>query len=651
MASNLKVRTTTDALNIPRGHENAVNTKFEETGIPPEDLGKSYQFYKSVMSDPSEIIREINVPEVLDLESSFVYNYYMRDERISSQISNLSLDKCPRYVSLKWALPSFSQLIQDTSNSETNNESMSISSNSEKIISEDNFFNPGYISHTFSNISAIEQGSSDLENYSRMSRHDSESVFKMSKKQIHEIANSYSADDPSFKYIKGLTNSYSRLSDMPKTSLGLSVFDKEGNSNDEDDLMSSISNSISLNVKINNAIVPDIFKDSKVKSNKDNLEKLNISYGESLRVIKAENLQIQSIKNDCSKTSLLNLSHPVKMIGVIVDRYYVTAEGIVKDETFYIENFEKTSFEDKGVLYGRSYIYSVRTVASVKLMSYDVQGNIVDVSTVYVSSRPISTPVECYEYKPPPEPNNIRFTFDYVKRNLIIHWDTPVNPQKDIKQFQVFRRKTIKEPFELIAQYGFDKSKFGSGTQRYKTGERVDANNFENMKEEDKYLVTRQDDSSSAERPTYIHVDEDFTVDPEFYISSEYIYALSSVDAHGMISNYSSQHHVVFDSYKNRLVTKVVCDAGSPRQYPNMKLNTDAFKDTIRVSGDSSRQMKVYFTPEYLKVREDRDMVYKIVEAKTQRSDSYYILQMINLDNQKTQQLKINILDPKGLTE
>jgi hypothetical protein len=650
MPVNFKNRSTIP-LNVPRGHENAIYANFEEIGIPSEDIGKSYQFYKSTMSDPSEIIREINVPEVLDLESNFVYNYYLRDERISFQISNLSLDKIPRYVSLKWTVPSFSQLTQDTSNSESNNESMSISSNSEKIISEDNFFNPGYVSHTFSNVSAIEQGSTDLENYSRMSRHDAESVFKMSKKQIQEIANLYSSDDPSFKYIKGLTDSYSRLADMPKTSLGLSIFDKEGNPNDEDDLMSSISNSISLNVKISNAIVPDVFKDSKVKKDKDNLEKLNISYGDSLRVIRAENLQIQSIKNDCSKTSLLNLSQPVKMIGFIVDRYLTTADGIVKDETFYIENFEKTSFEDKSVLYGRSYIYSVRTVASVKLMSYDVQGNIVDVSTVYVGSRPVSVPVECYEYKPPPEPNNIRFTFDYVKRSLVIHWDTPVNPQRDIKQFQIFRRKTIKEPFELIAQYGFDKSKFGPGTQRYKTGERVDANNFENMKEEDKYLVTRQDDSSSAERSIYTHIDEDFTVDPEFYISSEYIYALSSVDAHGMISNYSSQHHVVFDSYKNKIVTKVVCDAGSPRQYPNMKLNTDAFKDTIRVSGDSSRQMKVYFTPEYLKVREDRDMVYKIVEAKTQRSDSYYVLQMINLDNQKTQQLKINILDPKGLTE
>lgn len=653
MAGNLRIRASSDAFkNIPSIGDGQLYTQYEEIGVPQEDVGKSYQFYKSIMSDPSDIIREINIPEVLELESNFIYNYYLRDERISApNTGNLPLSKVPRYVTLKWSLPKLSQLFEDTSNEEIFDKSLSLASNSEKIISEDNFFNPGYISHTFSNISAIEQGSSDLENYSRISKHDAESVFKMSKYQIQEIANSFDSTDPSYKFIKGLTESYSKLADMPKTSLGLRVFDKEGNENDEDDLISSISNSISLNVKINNAIIPDVFKDSKIKKDTGNLEKLNVSYGESLRVIKAENLQIQSIKNDCSKTSLLNLSQPVKLIGFIIDRYLVTSSGAIKEDTFYLEDFEKTSFEDRGVLYGRSYIYSVRIAASVKLMSYDVQGNIVDISTVYVSSRPVSTPVECYEYKPPPEPNNIRFTFDYVKRNLVIHWDTPVNPQKDIKQFQVFRRKSIREPFELIAQYGFDKSKFGPGAEKYKTGERVDANNVSNMKEEDRYLVINQDDNLEVERPVYTHIDEEFTVDPEFFISSEYIYALSSIDAHGMISNYSSQHHVVFDPYKNRLVTKVICDAGSPRQYPNMKLNTDAFKDTIKASGDSARQLKVYFTPEYLKVREGRELVYKIVEAKTSRSDSYYVFQMINLDNQKTQQLKINILDPQGLTE
>jgi hypothetical protein len=153
-----------------------------------------------------------------------------------------------------------------------------------------------------------------------------------------------------------------------------------------------------------------------------------------------------------------------------------------------------------------------------------------------------------------------------------------------------------------------------------------------------------------SDKPVYMHADEEFTVDPEFFVSSEYIYAIASIDAHGMISNYSSQHHVVFDPYKNRLVTKVVCDAGSPRQYPNMKLRTDAFKDVISVEGLAARQLKIFFTPEYLKVRDDRNVTYNIVEAQTPGNASYYLLQLINLDNQKMQLLKINVKDPENLT-
>jgi hypothetical protein len=234
----------------------------------------------------------------------------------------------------------------------------------------------------------------------------------------------------------------------------------------------------------------------------------------------------------------------------------------------------------------------------------------------------------------------------------VIHWDMPVNPQRDVKQFQVFRRKSIREPFELIAQYGFDRSETGNGaTGRYKTGERVDANNIENMNVDDLYLVKEQDPRIvEMSYPVFMHVDEEFTVDSEFFTSSEYIYSICSVDAHGMISNYSSQHHVVFDPYMNKLVTKVVCDAGSPRPYPNMNLRMDAFKDVLSVSGDSARKLDVYFTPEYLGVKDDRNMKYKVVEAQTTNQNPYYVLQLINLDNQKTQILKINVKDPQNLT-
>lgn len=622
-----------------------------------EELSTVVQL-KSKMSLPSDTADDINIPEVSGQKVEFVYNFYTKDERINSYKENdsfgnpLPLKRLPRYNVISWLPPSLSEFeVSKEDLEKIAGSGFSIEKNAEKVISEDNFFDPGFINHTFSNIEAIEQGASDLESYSKITTKDAESVFKMSKYQIQEAASSGDSRTDEFG-LASLAETYGKLADFPKTSLGLRVFDEKNRPNDDDDLLKSICNSVSLNVKINSCIIPDVFAENPEKNNLDNLEKLRISHNNSLTGYKKrEGLTVTPVRNDSSTSSTSYLSQPVKIIGYIIDKYLVKPDRFEKKETFYVEDLQQTSIVDKKVLYGATYVYGIRSVASVKLLTYNPDGITVDSSTVYVSSRPISVPIECFEYIPPPEPNDIKFSFDYLKRNLIINWDMPVNPQNDVKQFQVFRRKTIREPFELIAQYGFDKSDSGDGGGgRYKTGERVDANNYSSMRPEEKYLVHIQDPQGEYESPVFCHVDEDFTVDTEFYISSEYIYAICAVDAHGMISNYSSQHYVTFDPYKNRLKTSIVCDAGSPRQYPNMNLRVDAFKDTIKVSGLESKKLSVYFTPEYLKVKDDRNVTYNIVEAKGNGKDSYYLLQLINLDNQKMQLIKINIEDREGLT-
>jgi hypothetical protein len=637
-----------DVRRAERPDQNTIES--QDTRIPAADIGKSYQYSKSKMSDPSTSIDNVNVPEVTNYRGEFVYNFYTKDERIKSSFDgiNENLTKVPRYASIRWTAPADSvSEIQKTDLEKKDYTDLSIEGNSEKLVSEDNFFNPGYISHTFSNIDFIEQGATDIENYSRISRRPEESIFKMSKIQIQNISPPLgSIDSNAARITSDFSETYARLADFPKDSLGLRVYDENKKATDEDDLLRSITDSVSLTLKVNNSIIPDIFKNSQVKKNATNLAALRVSHSTALGGFKSrEGLGLVPVQNDYTDLSTSNLTNPIKLIGYVIDRYKTTNNGFEKEKTFYIEDIRKTSLEDVSVLYGITYVYAVRVVASVKLLTYTADGSTVNSSTIYVSSRPVSIPVECYEYSPPPEPNNIRFVFDYLKRNLKIHWDVPVNPQKDVKQFQVFRRKNIKEPFELIAQYGFDNTEFGSGTTRYKTGEIVDANNFSGTSQENRNLIIL------SENPIYMHIDEDFTVDPEFFISSDYIYSICSVDAHGMVSNYSSQHRVTFDSYKNKLITEVICDSGSPRQYPNMNLRTDAFKDTIKVLGDNSRKLEVYFTPEYLKVKDERNISYKIVEAQTNQKDSYYLLQFINLDNQKMQSIKIVVKDPERLTE
>jgi hypothetical protein len=621
--------------------------------IPQSDIGKSHQYSRSRMSDPSNSVNEINVPEISDQRAEFVYNFYTQDERVAeySAESSLPLNKIPRYVTLSWTSPRVSDGM--LSNPNFNAPKLDpIEQHADKILSEDNFFNRDFINHTFSDVDAIEQGASDMENYSRITRTQAESVFKMSKYSIKEVASNSDPEDPTYQQqIGSLTETYTSLADIPKSSLGLRVFDEKNVPNDEDDLIRSIAPSLTLTMKINKSIIPDVFENSKVKESNTNYGALKNQYSESLKKKNSnQTVQLQPVYIPPADVASY-YQQPVRMVGYEIIRYRATNDGFRKEKSFYVEDIQQTRFEDRTVLYGVTYVYSIRVVAAVVLLSYKSDMSGVVPNIVYVGSRVASVPVECYEYTPPPEPENLRFFFDYKKRNVTVLWDMPVNPQQDVKQFQVFRRKSIKEPFELIAQYGFDTSVEGPGASRYRTGERIDANGVRDMLPDDLYLVKVHDpDSGTPSRPIYQHVDEDFTVDVEFLVSSDYIYSVCAIDAHGMISNYSSQHKVTFDPYKNKLVTQVVCDSGSPRQYPNMKLRRDAFKDVISVQGDSTKRFNVYFTPEYLKVRDDRNHMYKVVEGQTNNSNSYYLLQLINLDNQKLQLLRVNIRDPQNLT-
>lgn len=608
------------------------------------------------VSDPSTAIDVVNVPEVKDVIAEFVYNFHEKSERLLPPTSPDSspLNRTSRYTTVRWTAPTlteFEESKQDLTN-RPGVDNLTIESNVDKIVSEDNFFNPDFITHTFSSSEVVEQGATDLEIFSRMNQTSAESLAKIARSQLAATAEVVDGNDPiALSHLNSLASTYTKLADMPKDALGLRVFDETGRPSDDDDLIRSISDTVSLTVSLNNAVIPDFFKNSTVKSNTANLQALKKAYVDNISVTRTtDGIVIRPVRNDVGVQYQSYSTQPVKIVGYIVDRYVSKTDGFVKEKTFYVEKPTTTSIVDRTILYGHTYIYAVRVVASVKLLTFGPDGTRVDMSEAYVCSRPSTAPIECYEYVPPPEPTDLKFVFDYTQRNLIIQWDMPVNPQRDVKQFQVFRRKSIYAPFELIAQYGFDDTDPGQpDNSRYKTGEEVDANNIEDMRPDYRSLVT----VLPPGRSNYVYRDREFTVDEEALEASSFIYAVCSVDAHGMISNYSAQHSVSFDVFKNRIVSRIVCDAGSPRPYPNMRLRVDAFKDVIRVAGTESKQMRIHFTPEFLKVRDDSGAKFDVVEAVIPSSNDtpYYVMQFINLDNQKTQQLRIDILDPEGLTK
>lgn len=316
-----------------------------------------------------------------------------------------------------------------------------------------------------------------------------------------------------------------------------------------------------------------------------------------------------------------------RVVGYIIEKYVVNEETYELDKVkdIIIENPISTRMIDTEVMYGKTYVYQIRTIAQVDFQSPSEDETDILSSTMLISSKPSGRAlVECIETIPPSEPADFKPVWNYSSNNLHLMWNFPVNPQRDIKKFQVFRRKTIFDPFELIVQLDFDDS-----TVRQPDREDIDEN---------RKIYTQQ--------PALMFKDRDFKM------SSKYIYAICSLDARNYTSNYSNQFEVSFDSSSNRLAVKEISPSGAPKQYPNLYLKQDLFVDTIRDSGH--RRVSVYFDPEYLKVTDSEgnslDLLRTTKQSPNEKSGKYQ-LQFINVDQQKEKKVTIEINDTRPQNE
>jgi hypothetical protein len=208
--------------------------------------------------------------------------------------------------------------------------------------------------------------------------------------------------------------------------------------------------------------------------------------------------------------------------------------------------------------------------------------------------------IGCEETVPPPEVADLRAFYDFDNRALQLTWSLPVNRQQDIKYFQVFKRRSVEEPYSLAKVIDFDDSIIiATKNERYpqrivqKTG--VVNCNF-------------SDPMQSDER--------------------EAIYAVCCVDAHGLTSGYSDQIGAKFVRARNALMTRLVSRSGAPKTYPNLYLNEDTFSDVVRVSG--YRTLMTIFDPEALIVETGSGTLKTASDIAT---ESTFTVSLINEDS------------------
>jgi hypothetical protein len=307
----------------------------------------------------------------------------------------------------------------------------------------------------------------------------------------------------------------------------------------------------------------------------------------------------------------------VESLGYIIEKRETRSDGSEElHPPIIIESpFVGTTYDGQ-IRYNSVYYYKMRAVYLVEVRAVDetTKQNLL-VSFLVGSKFTPEQRVVTVETVPPPPPADFNIAWDYGERALRCTWNLPTNPQQDIKYIQLFRRKSIADPFQLIKMWDFNNTHTRITLSEYPLPE----------------LVERV--------PDFVGI----YLDREFGKDSTYIYAVASVDAHGFCSNYSLQLQAGFDRFENKLVKKLVSVSGAPRQYPNAYLNADTFVDTIKDSGHTS--IRVVFNPDFLNLVNGQNADLKLL--KTNRVNGKYRLQLINVDLQAQQNVDITLQDSR----
>ena len=316
-------------------------------------------------------------------------------------------------------------------------------------------------------------------------------------------------------------------------------------------------------------------------------------------------------------------------VGYVIERSEVKFDGSEgPDVKYYIDGEDSTTFLDTKMVYGSTYKYSVRTVALVE-MTIESNGDenlspgFYRILALISSNASPPKIVEAIETISPLPPDGVFYRFNYDHgRGLFIRWQIPTGKQRDVKYFQIFRRKSIHEPFMCVAEIDFDDSTIRTSRQ-----ERVNPDR-----------VIRMTGSTTV------------YLDSEFNRGSSYIYAVVALDAHGLTSGYSAQSQVSFDRIMNKIKLKNISKSGAPKQYPNFFIDPDlddnVFVDSLTQDAmKSSKKFKIniYFDPDTVEYTSQDGT--KLPLLATDNSQGVYKLQLLNIDRQKAQILELKIDD------
>jgi len=600
---------------------------------------------------PSNEACTIDVKEVERFTAKFFYQHFVKDEctndsgeSIDVDIKNVSgtdgsnvpLKKVPRYIELKFIPVAVSSENVDNQVIKRDQASQLISDHFDSIVTEDQFSSNSFISINF------HDGSMDDKIYEVVSGSlqqfmlNTEKNSNVSNNKLSKQFNSLLSDDVDADFLSSKFSSLTRSSgasfhslsegtDRIKTAEAIDAI--SSGRGDKVAIIERPSRGTNVSVQLNAKIINDVLKtqiDDPTSPYSSDLQDLLNSTQSTQRTAKQRNqipsdedymTMIPFIDLDVQNSSTKHDESSRRVVGYVIDKFEIDQnQNTIEKERLIIENPFATRIIDSRVKYGSTYRYQIRTIVLFILPAVDADTGELAMVKALISSKP-SRPeyVECTENQAPPVPNDVNFIWDYETEKLMVTWNLPTNPQRDIKQFQVFKRTSLESSYDLVKQFNFNDS--------------------------DSPIEQNENPDPSVLEVT--NSPRTFWIDEKFKKNSKYIYSVCSIDAHGLSSGYSAQFEVGFDIFKNKLTKSLVSHSGAPKPYPNMYVENQLFVDSIRTSRGS--RMKLYFNPEYYSLVNNQKKVIKTLSTK--QDGGRYLLQVLNLDNQKVENLTITIDD------
>jgi len=587
------------------------------------------------MTEKSRRFTIVDVPDPVEIRAAFVYNFFVTDERTNSigdsRVSGLRNDtttqrlinagtlqtEIPRYVNVNFKP---AQIVEFNNFGDANN-SMDLSLFLENISSEESITNEAFVAVRESDPDATKRITEKVKALSNFldidfaETNQSEKIaglLGVKRELVQKLISPYG--DPkelkvNFKSTSSTTTLYDIASSLSLNSLvskrvlGVATLGGDDTSplsrGDDKGIGKQISDAFLSTANSTDLTISDF---------EPTLHPFEVSQDEETE----------------TEPKILGAA----TVGYLLIRNQLSPSGrVTETQVFPISGKESTSFIDARVIYGSKYTYSVRAVYRIDAVVSSTSGGQEKKLRValLIASRPTSTTtVLTEEFDAPEFPDGVFYHYNYNRgRGLIITWQVPAGRSRDVKFFQVFRRATIYEPFQCVAEIDFDDSEI-----RTLRAESV-----------------RQDLVIKSSGPLTIFEDRSFNQD-----HSGFIYAICAVDAHGMTSGYSTQTLVGFDKTKNSLTLRNISRPGAPKQYPNFFIDPD-LDDNIAVDSftqdaifDSGHtRVDVYFTPDALKSSTKGGNESDVLV--TNKNQGVYQMHILNLDLQKSTVAEIRVKD------